>query len=85
MILFQCIGCRRELRALGQHQGRRSKCPCGMEAWIPGEGVGFWLSLVQPLFDNLNWNCPHCQGKVPPTATTCSHCNKELPALVKPE
>lgn len=84
MIVFECASCRKSLRGLNKDQGSRATCPCGMPAWIPGESMGFWLSIFDQFWESKNWNCPACQKKIPVEAPACPECKKELPTLVKP-
>ncbi|MBY0527762.1 MAG: hypothetical protein K2R98_30470 [Gemmataceae bacterium] len=83
MVVFQCIACRKDLRALNKDQGKSAKCPCGRDNWIPGENLGLWLSLLDSLLERNTWACPGCQQKVPIADASCSHCKKEFPTLVK--
>jgi DNA-directed RNA polymerase subunit RPC12/RpoP len=84
MVLFECSACHKSLRARDQDQGKRATCPCGMPAWIPGESMGFWLTLFDQLWEKKNWNCPGCNKRIPVDAPSCPECKKELPILVKP-
>jgi hypothetical protein len=85
MIVFQCQGCKRELRALDGDQAKRGRCPCGFQLWIPGEASGLWIGLFQPLIDKFGWKCPHCQQRIGVQDESCKHCNGKLPTLVKGE
>ena len=84
MVIFECTSCRRNLRGLNKDQGRRATCPCGMPAWIPGESMGFWLTILDQFWESKTWNCPGCQQKIPVEAAACPECKRELPTLVKP-
>lgn len=84
MVVFECTSCHKSLRALNKDQGQRSLCPCGMPAWIPGESMGFWLTLFDQLWERTNWSCPGCGKRIPIAAPSCPECKKALPTLVKP-
>jgi len=84
MVVFECNACHKSLRARNSDQGARAKCPCGMPAWVPGESMGFWLSLFDQIWESSKWNCPECAKRIPIDAPACPECKKELPMLVKP-